>query len=161
MSLVTGSSLPLVIVESCSMYHNGNLFSNFDVWWDKNQGKYSNYGISKEDFLEYSFKNGFNKGDILFVYGTDEKDLEVGDIIVFNANYRNPVVHRIIEVSEENGKRVFSTMGDNNNGQLPFEKKILRDQILGEVKANVAPYIGWGKLIFFEHLKPESERGFC
>jgi len=35
LSYLTGSSLPLVVVESCSMYHE----SNFDSWWDKNAAR--------------------------------------------------------------------------------------------------------------------------
>ena len=34
LSFITGTSLPLAIVESCSMYHQGNLLSNFDSWWE-------------------------------------------------------------------------------------------------------------------------------
>ena len=30
LSLVTGTVLPLAIVESCSMYHQGNILSNYD-----------------------------------------------------------------------------------------------------------------------------------
>src|SRR3972149_2052785 len=79
LSLVTGSPLPLVVVESCSMYHE----TNFDSWWDKNSAWYEQKGISKSDFLEYNFKNGLNKGDIILTWGysTPKK----GDIIIFNA----------------------------------------------------------------------------
>jgi hypothetical protein len=50
LSLATGTSLPLAIVESCSMYHNGNLFSNFNEWWGRHDAKYSDIGINQTDF---------------------------------------------------------------------------------------------------------------
>jgi hypothetical protein len=52
-------------------------------------------------------------------------------------------------------------MGDNNNGQLPFEKVINENQVVGKARADIAPFVGWAKLIFFEHAKYPEERGFC
>lgn len=161
MSLTTGTSLPLVIVESCSMYHENNLLSNMDTWWTTHENKYNSYQVTKDQFLEFSFKKGFNKGDILFITGAKADKLEVGDIIIFNANYRNPVIHRIIKIEKDGDEFIFSTLGDNNNGQIEFEKRIGEHQIVGKAQANIAPYLGWGKLIFFERLRSPQERGFC
>src|SRR3989338_386228 len=61
LSLVTGTSLPLAIVESCSMYHQGNLLSDYDGWWETHENKYEDFDITKEDFSEFSFQKGFNK----------------------------------------------------------------------------------------------------
>jgi len=161
LSLVTGTPLPLAIVESCSMYHNGNLLSNYNNWWEGHEGKYSIYDIDKEIFGDFVFKKGLNKGDILFVLGAKPNKLELGDVIIFNANQRNPVIHRIIDIKEENGNKVFSTIGDNNNGQLSFEKNIDPNDIMGKPILKVAPYLGWIKLAFFENKKSLSDRGFC
>lgn len=161
LNLVTGSSLPLAIVESCSMYHQGNIFSDFDNWWERHESKYSNLEINKLDFREFKLKRGFNKGDILFIVGKKPEKLEVGDIIVFNAEQKNPVIHRIINIEYENEEYTFSTFGDNNNGQLSFEKSITSEEIVGKAVFRVVPYLGWGKLIFFEGKRPASERGFC
>ncbi len=161
LSLLTGTSLPLAIVESCSMYHQGNLLSNFDNWWTKHESKYSQFNVEKQDFQDFIFKRGFNKGDILFVLGTKPEKLEVGDVIIFSANQKNPVIHRIINIKESNGKFTFSTIGDNNNAQIPFETSINQDQIVGRAVFKLAPYVGWVKLIFFEGGKSPSDRGFC
>ena len=161
LGVVTGTALPLAIVESCSMYHDGNLLSNNDEWFDRHENKYLNLGISKESFKEFWFKNGLNKGDILFVIGTKAEKIDIGDVVIFNAAQRNPIIHRIVEVREENGNKIFSTIGDNNNGQLEFEKRIPSNQIIGKPVLKIAPYVGWIKLIFFEKLKPNSDRGFC
>ncbi|MBU2104777.1 MAG: signal peptidase I [Nanoarchaeota archaeon] len=161
LNLVTGTSLPLAIVESCSMYHDGNLLSNFGGWWNRHENKYSGFIINELDFQDFRFKNGLNKGDILFVIGTNPEKLKVGDVIIFEANQKNPVIHRIIKIENKNGERIFSTIGDNNNGQLSVEKEIHENQIIGKSVFKIAPYLGWGKLIFFEHLRPASERGLC
>ncbi len=161
LSLITGTSLPLAIVESCSMYHQGNLFSNFDAWYERHDEKYSKFIINKLDFQEFPFKKGFNKGDILFIVGTSPEKLKQGDVIVFYGNQKNPIIHRIINIEEQNGTRIFSTLGDNNNGQLPSEMQIKEDQIIGRAVFRLAPYLGWGKLIFFEFARPPSEKGLC
>lgn len=161
LSLITGTSLPLAIVESCSMYHQGNLFSNFDSWYERHEDKYIDFTINQLDFGDFSFKNGFNKGDILFIVGTNPSKLKQGEVIIFNGGQKNPIIHRIVNIKEENGKRIFSTIGDNNNGQLSVEKEITEDQIIGRAVFRIAPYLGWGKLIFFEFSRSISERGLC
>ena len=161
LSLVTGTKLPLAIVESCSMYHQGNLLSNFDAWWENHEPKYIPYEISKEEFKSLIFKNGFNKGDILFIVKANPEKLKVGDVIIFEAGAQNPIIHRIIEIKKENNEYIFSTMGDNNNGQLVVEKEIKSSQLIGKASLKLAPYLGWVKLIFFEPVRPPQERGFC
>jgi len=161
LSFITGTTLPLAIVESCSMYHDGNILSNFNQWWDTHEQKYSKFIINNLDFQDFIFKNGFNKGDILFVIEANPEKLEVGDVIIFNGGQNNPVIHRIIEINEEGGEKIFSTIGDNNNGQLSFEKRITQKQLIGKASFKLAPYIGWVKLIFFEYKQPSDNKGFC
>ena len=161
LSLVTGTTLPLAIVESCSMYHAGNLLSNYGEWWDEHESKYSKFEIEKNMFKDFRLKNGFNKGDILFILGTKTEKLEIGDVIIFEASASNPVIHRIIEIKNVNGNLFFSTIGDNNKGQLSFEKNINSEQIIGKAVFKIFTYVGWIKLIFFETNKPISEKRFC
>ena len=161
LSLVTGTSLPLAIVESCSMYHQGNILSDYDIWWQEHEAKYLGYDIEKEEFKDFRFGKGFNKGDILFIIKASPEKLKIGDVIIFNSGQQNPIIHRIIKIENQNEKYVFSTIGDNNNGQLSFEKNIAEEQLIGKAIFKMAPYLGWGKLIFFEISKPASERGLC
>ena len=161
LSLVTGTSLPLAIVESCSMYHQGNLFGNFDSWWNRHENKYEGFSINQSDFREYPMKKGFNKGDILFIVGANPEKLEVGDIIIFQAGQQNPIIHRVVGIRETSEDRIFSTIGDNNNGQLEFEKRITEEMLVGKAKFKIAPYFGWVKLVFYDFRKSTGERGFC
>ncbi len=161
LSLATGTSLPLAIVESCSMYHKGNVFSNYDSWWERHENKYLEFEISNEQFKDFNFRRGFSKGDILFLIKAKPEKLEMGDIIVFDAGRKNPIIHRIIEINQTDNEYIFSTIGDNNNGQLSVEKEIKQEQLVGKAVFRITPSLGWGKLIFYERLRPESERGFC
>ena len=174
MSLATGTHLPLVIVESCSMYHQGDPASNFTAWYGRHELKYFQKKINEEMFRQYPLKNGFNKGDILFVTGVKPDKVKVGDIILFNSGKSPaPIIHRVINITKTNSTYIFSTEGDNNNIQFspelgpivnPLninEVTVYPNQLVGEARADIIPYLGWMKLIFFEHSKPPSERGFC
>ncbi|MDP1695452.1 MAG: S26 family signal peptidase [archaeon] len=147
-SFITGSPLPLVVIESCSMYHN----SNFESWWDTHSAIYSQYSINKSEFQNYPFKNGLNKGDVIFVWG--RADLKEGDVIIFEAGTQHPLIHRLISTFP------LSTKGDNNENQLDMEKFISQEKIIGKGIARI-PLVGWLKLIFFDMFKPASQRGFC
>ncbi|MCL5730471.1 MAG: signal peptidase I [Candidatus Pacearchaeota archaeon] len=170
LNLITGTPLPIAIVESCSMYHQGDIFSNFNSWWQRHDAKYSSIGISEQNFSHFSLSNGFSKGDVIFIVGADPNKLKIGDVIVFSSGTENtPVIHRIINITEVNGTRVFTTMGDNNNailmsnnnqGQVD-ERAIYPNQIVGKAVFRIAPYIGWIKLVFFDSRLPSYERGFC
>lgn len=167
--LVSGSSLPLAIVESCSMYHKGDLFSNFNSWWQGHESYYEKWNISKSEFESFRFDNGFDKGDIMFVVGTKPQNVRIGDIIVFNPPGRTtPIIHRVMNVSVEDGVYYFSTLGDNNmGGQFSFENGINQDELVGKAVFKVFPFVGWAKQFFFEVAKefdgnPETSfEGLC
>jgi signal peptidase I len=148
--LLTGTSLPLVVVESCSMYH-GN---NFNDWWTDQSSKYEQFNIDKEKFKSFPMKNGFNKGDIIFAIGANTEKIDIGKIIIFNANQRHPIIHRAVTKQGEGNTGIVSTLGDskNNPKQHPFEKSIADNQIIGEAVFKI-PYVGWIKLFFFEAIK--------
>lgn len=148
LALATGTSLPLVVIESCSMYHE----TNFDDWWFKNAAWYESKNISKSDFLDYPFTEGLNKGDIIITWGYSA--YKKGDVIIFKATTKYPLIHRI--VSDER----ISTKGDHNSDQLDIERDISKEQLVGKAILRI-PALGWLKLIFFEPFKPAGQRGFC
>jgi signal peptidase len=49
------------------------------------------------------------------------------------------VTHRIIDITEENGQRLFETKGDNN--QIADIEKIAETDIIGKVEGKI-PYVG-------------------
>ncbi len=160
LSLITGSSLPLVVVESCSMYHGNNI----NTWWNSYSGWYDYKNISKKTFISFPFLNGLNKGDIIFV--SKPKNLKEGDVIIFttgsNSTSRYPIIHRIISLNP------IQTKGDNNRDQLRGsnnlggvdETNISENQLVGKAIFRI-PSVGWIKLIFFEPFRNPEGRGFC
>jgi len=160
MGLVTGTSLPLAIVESCSMYHG----QNFDDWWKERGGWYGENGISKTEFEEFPLKNGFNKGDIFLVLGADKKDLEIGDTIIFSGGSSGrPIIHRVVNLDplQTKGDHNSVQFTGSNNAEKIDETDIQESQIIGRATVIRVPLAGWVKLIFYEPFRPKGERGFC
>jgi len=162
LGFVTGSPLPLVVIESCSMYHN----SRFDEWWNERSDWYEKNGLKKVDFREFPFRDGLNKGDIVLVWG--RSGYKIGDVIIFEPNFDSsaphPIIHRIV------AENPYQTKGDNNFAQLVSgspanpqnidETNILEEQIVGKAVFRI-PYLGWIKLIFFEPFRNGGDRGLC
>ena len=150
LSLITGTALPLVIVESCSMYHSEGLEEVM-----KNE-VYANYNLNFSDTNDWSFKNGLSKGDVIFVLGIDKEDIEVGDVVIFEGGSRHPIIHRVIKT----GGGKITTKGDHNSGLLGNEVDVDGDLVVGRAVFRV-PLVGWVKLIFYEFNRAAGEKGLC
>lgn len=163
LTLLTGTALPVAIVESCSMYHDKDIldFNDFERWWDSHEMNYEKFDITHSDFEDFKMKNGFNKGDILFITGTMSKNIKVGDIIIFEGGTQHPIIHRVVKIRESKEKRKFTTMGDNVGRIQFFEEEINEEQIVGKARTKVVPYLGWVKLIFYEPFREENGKGLC
>lgn len=83
-----------------------------------------------------SMEPAFYRGDIVLVQkdnflGINEFDpttVEVGDVVVYDAAwYDQPVIHRIINITDINGTTMYMIKGDNNNRPDPYYVKA--DQI--------------------------------
>jgi signal peptidase I len=136
------------------MHHPGNFISNFfgtqnsfNSWWISNEKWYISRNITKEQAQSWNLRGGLEKGDIVLIRGA--KNLKIGDIIIFNANQANPIIHRIISIQTANGQSIYSTKGDNNQDQLAIEKNISQSQIIGKATLRI-PKLGWLKLFFVE-----------
>jgi len=175
LSLLFGTSLPLAGVESSSMdhqiasddYHRLALCEktyskeekrelghiNFNEYWDICGDWYeSNTKITKEQFSDFSIKNGFRKGDIIIVWGRFTPKL--GDVIIFQPGTESlaprPIIHRIIKINDDG---TYQTKGDHNAKQLTSsnnvyktdEKKINQNQIIGKACIKI-PLLGWPKI---------------
>lgn len=150
LGLILGTNYPIVAVVSSSMEHS----VTFEDWWSKpscgnqvSQGQLlEEVGINQEEFLDFPFTSGFNKGDIMILYSPN--NLKIGDILTFNANTRNdPIIHRIIAVKEKNGQIYYQTKGDNNCGSAVFENAVAPDQAIGKAIWRI-PFLGWLKIGF-------------
>ena len=161
LSLLTGTSLPIVIVESCSMYHDAR---DFDKWWEANGEWYKDKDITKEQFKDFKLINGFSKGDIFLINGVDKDEIKLGDTIIFTSGQSaRPIIHRVVNLSP------LATKGDNNDGQFSSannlagidETNITEERIIGKATNIRIPLFGWIKLIFYEPFRSENDKGFC
>ena len=86
------------------------------------------------------------KADFLGIHEFDPKDVQVGDIVVYDATwYNEPVIHRVINITEINGTTYYMIKGDHNNQPDPYYATA--DQINERVLTwdghpIVIPYIG-------------------
>lgn len=137
LGLIFQTQLPVVAVVSSSMEHN----NNFDNFWERQGRWYEDHDITKGEFLNYPLKNGFNKGDIIFLYGTE--NIQEGDVIVFRGNSANPIIHRVVIIKEIG----YQTKGDNNQDSYEQlgETNINPSNVLGKAFLRV-PYLGWVKI---------------
>lgn len=186
LGLIFGTSLPLAGVESSSMDHTslkyclatspdfqcisyssdyeicGQKFDeknsfNLDKYWETCGSWYEEENIDKNQFNTFTLKNGFNKGDVMIVWGRFTP--KIGDVIIFKPNADsiapNPIIHRIVKIDEKDGKTIYQTKGDHNSEQLTKsnniyntdETYITREQMIGKAVARI-PLLGYPKLIF-------------
>ena len=136
LGLLFGTSLPVVAVVSQSMNHGG---LDFDAWWEANHEWYEEREITKEQFEEFDYNNGFREGDALILFGPNKEEINKGDIIVFTSP-QGPIIHRVVSVDP------LETKGDANSAQIYFEKNIALDRVEG-VAVKWIPFIGWPKAI--------------
>lgn len=103
-----------------------------------------------------SMEPEFYRGDIVVVekanlfglgiHEFDPNDVQVGDIVVYNAEWVDEaVIHRVINITEINGSTYFVIKGDNNDVPDPYY--VSPDQITDRVVTLgddplIIPYIG-------------------
>ncbi len=100
-------------------------------------------GYSIMTVLTGSMEPDYKVGDIVIVKKTVTDELKVKDVITFYSNDPTMegqiVTHRIIDITEENGQRLFETKGDNN--QIADLEKVEEGDVIGKVQGRV-PYVG-------------------
>ncbi|MBS3124511.1 hypothetical protein J4437_07845 [Candidatus Woesearchaeota archaeon] len=167
LGLVLGTSFPIVAVVSESMEHGlhqkvicGQLYEefpeSFDNYWKACGNWYEKQDISKEEFKKFPFQNGFNKGDVIILWRAKTSNLDIGDILVFQGDKPQPIIHRLVRKWEENGAWYYQTKGDHNRDSIPGglgEVKIEETQIYGQGLLRL-PYLGWVKILFVDAVKP-------
>lgn len=154
LGLIFGTAFPVVAVVSGSMEHDGS----FADWWASSaycaasctqDEWYASYDITEEQFQEFSFKNGFNKGDIMVLAGVKPKNIKTGDVLVFQSAYGGePIIHRVVAISgNETSGFVYQTKGDHNADSGNIDRNIQQDAIYGKAIFRI-PFLGWIKIAF-------------
>lgn len=92
--------------------------------------------------LSNSMKDTFSKGDAVVVEKIDSnniKKLKEYDIIYYRKNNKY-IIHRIVEIINEDDKKYFITKGDNNNTIDNW--KVTEEEIIGVIRFSI-PFIGY------------------
>ena len=80
-----------------------------------------------------------NVGDIAIIKKCDVNDIQVNDIIEY-AMDDYTVVHRVIEIKQQDGQFYFVTKGDNN--PKPDSELVTEDQLIGKCLFKIK-YLGY------------------
>ena len=126
------------------------------------------------DGWTHPFEPSLHVGDIIIIQGVDPKELNTNypysDIIVYqkpNDPSATPIVHRIVAVTEVDGKLYFQTKGDGNGQRWPavpspveYDSQQLwhtdndlgvpQELVVGRVVMRI-PYFGWITLFLREN----------
>lgn len=167
LGLVFGTAFPIVAVVSESMEHtttNGvvcgmkldEFRESFESWWETCGAYYEERGISEAQFRDFPLSNGFYKGDVIILWRAHRDNLEVGDVLVFAGTRPQPIIHRIVDVWEEEGEVFYQTKGDHNSRSIGGgfgEEKISEERLLGQGVVRI-PYLGWLKILFVDAVAP-------
>ncbi|MBO1578182.1 MULTISPECIES: signal peptidase I SipW [Bacillus] len=99
-------------------------------------------GYQFKTVLSGSMEPTFLTGSIIAIEPTkDGSKYKKGDVITFKEDEKKIVTHRIIGVKDVNGKVMYETKGDNNNG--PDLKPVLAENVIGKYEDITVPYVGY------------------
>lgn len=169
--LVLGTGYPIVAVVSESMEHRASCpmgndcewpvmcgtrvdtegFFQFGSYWEECGDWYEDNDITMENFQEFDFKNGFNKGDVIILVGKEAKDINIGDVVVFEGGLNYPIIHRVVDKWMDEDEYHFQTKGDNNEKSSGNEKDIGEEKLIGKAVFRL-PLLGWVKIKFSEFI---------
>ena len=141
----------------CGNQYDTKRSFNVNEYWEECKEWYNtNTDISLEEFSEYKFKNGFNKGDIMILIGAKPQDINMGDVIVFQSKKPDPIIHRVVRKWSDNRGYHFSTKGDHNERSIKDflidETDIHESKLLGKAAIRI-PLLGYVKIWFVELIK--------
>ena len=121
-----------------------------------NNSTFLRVNINKNDFEEFPFRNGFNKGDIMILFGAETDEVKVGEVIVYISGKEYPIIHRAVKKWTESNVTYFETKGDHNQDQIADrllnEEMVSEDKLLGRAVFKI-PWLGYIKIGFVEFLK--------
>lgn len=109
------------------------------------------FGVEVYTVLSGSMEPHFHTGSIIYVVETPPEELQVEDVITYRLIGQTNSTHRIIDIREEDGKRLFYTKGDNNN--TADANPVTEDRIIGKAVFSI-PLLGY--LLNFVQQPPGS-----
>lgn len=98
------------------------------------------FGLQGFAVLSGSMEPTYHTGSVIYVKTVDASSLEEGTVITYRLSGSTIATHRIIEVVEENGTRLYRTKGDANefaDGSLVDPARIIGTPIIS------IPFLGF------------------
>ena len=106
--------------------------------------------------LTYSMVPAFTRGDVVVINklsDVEKSELKKGDIIQYKRK-DTMVIHRIIDIVDDNDERGYILQGDNNNSEDPF---IVYDNQVVAKEVFSIPKLGYPSVWLSEFLHPNQE----
>ncbi len=126
--------LILIIVFLLFFIIRATVFKKFDI-----------FGYRFYIIMSGSMEPDIKTGDMIITKESD--NYKIGDVIAFkDANF--VTAHRIVEISTEDGEKVFKTKGDNNN---TTDRNLVKSQQIKGKIVNKIPKVGKAVLYLKTH----------
>lgn len=107
--------------------------------------KYDIFGYRFYIIMSGSMEPDIKTGDMIITKESD--NYKIGDVIAFkDANF--VTAHRIVEISTEDGEKIFKTKGDNNN---TADRNLVKSQQIKGKIVNKIPKVGKAVLYLKTH----------
>ena len=107
------------------------LYMGYQKFFKKNSNA-SIFGFKQYMVLTGSMEPNYNIGDLIIVKEVKENEINVGDVITYSmGNGAETISHRIISITNTDGKVQYETKGDNNNS--PDSDLVSYNQIQGRL----------------------------
>lgn len=106
--------------------------------------------------LTYSMVPAFTRGDVVVINklnDVEKSELKKGDIIQYKRK-DTMVIHRIIDIVDDNDERGYILQGDNNNSEDPFI--VYDNQVVGKEVFSI-PKLGYPSVWLSEFLHSNQE----
>lgn len=98
------------------------------------------FGYTPFIILSGSMEPTIKTNDVIITNKIAESNIQVGDILSYQSSEDDIVItHRLIEIKEENGQKIYIFKGDNNTTE--DEEKVTYSNIQGKYLYSI-PYIG-------------------
>ncbi len=113
--------------------NSGDLFSVFDTSCLIIQSGSMEEKNERNTYLtEHSLDNQITTYSLIAIEKVEQEEIKLYDIVAFKNPKGQVIVHRVVNIFEENGETFYMTRGDANNGSASYELKIAYHQILGK-----------------------------
>lgn len=101
------------------------------------------FPVQPTTVISGSMRPTLDVGDVVIIAKVSADTIKTGDIIQFREAEGITTVHRVVEIQEIEGKRVFITQGDANSE--PDANPVIPENVVGKAVLDI-PKIGWAAI---------------